>query len=88
MSPSEVSQQLIGQAGQSAPLIDARALAEHLGVPLGHVRRLSAAGRIPRIKIGYRTIRYDLDAVLAALAAGDTGNDEAGSSSPCSTGPQ
>ena len=32
------------------------------------VATLRRAGKIPYVRIGYRTLRYDLDAVLAALS--------------------
>ncbi len=32
------------------------------------IASLRRAGKIPVIKIGYRTLRYDLDAVMAALS--------------------
>ena len=53
----------------SSPLVDANTLAAILGLKLGQVYRLSAAGRIPRYKVGHRTVRFDLDEVRAALRA-------------------
>ena len=50
-------------------LLTARELAMHLGVSVSAVQRLSAQGKIPRYRFGRRTIRYDLDAVRAAIAA-------------------
>jgi excisionase family DNA binding protein len=42
------------QAGIGLPcLIDITALAEHLGVPVRHVRRLVAEDRIPYLKWGH-----------------------------------
>lgn len=49
-------------------LIDAQTLADHLNTTVGQVYRLSASGRIPRVRLGHRTVRYSLAAVLAALA--------------------
>jgi hypothetical protein len=34
----------------------------------GSVAMLRRSGKIPYVKLGYRTLRYDLDKVLAALA--------------------
>jgi excisionase family DNA binding protein len=45
-------------------LIDARELAEHLGIKLGLVHRLSSDGRIPRYKLGHKTVRFRLCEVL------------------------
>ncbi len=50
-----------------ARLLRISELAAHLGVTKAQIYRLSAAGRIPRYKAGHRTVRYDLDEVLAAL---------------------
>ena len=52
-----------------AVFVSAPQLAAHLGVSLGQVHRLSASGKIPRVKLGHRTVRFDLAKVLAALAA-------------------
>lgn len=41
-------------------------IAKRLGVSVRTVRRLTAAGRIPAVRVG-RQLRYDLDAVLRAL---------------------
>ncbi|WP_153559365.1 helix-turn-helix transcriptional regulator [Roseimaritima sediminicola] len=59
---------------QIRPLIERRAggllsregLAEHLGVSESHVDGLTRSGEIPCIRLG-RSVRYDTDAVLAAL---------------------
>ena len=45
-------------------LIDARELAEHLGINLGLVYRWSSDGRIPRYKLGHKTVRFRLCEVL------------------------
>ena len=52
---------------ENATLIDASELAEHLDVSTQAVYRLSASGRIPKYKLGRRTVRFCLDEVLAAL---------------------
>ena len=44
-------------------------LAEQLSVRPGTIARWGAEGKIPRIVISPRIIRYDLEAVQAALAA-------------------
>ena len=48
-------------------LIDAGTLAASLGLTVGQVYRLSAAGRIPKYKAGHRTVRFDLEEVRVAL---------------------
>ena len=45
-------------------LIDARELAEHLGINLALVYRWSSDGRIPRYKLGHKTVRFRLCEVL------------------------
>ena len=52
---------------RAAGLLTAQQLADHLNMPVGAIHRLSAAGRIPKYKSGHRTVRFDLDEVLAAL---------------------
>ena len=42
-------------------------LAAVTGLGPGRIRSLVAEGRIPRIELGWRTHRYDIDAVLEAL---------------------
>lgn len=56
----------------AASLLTAQQLADHLNMPVGAIHRLSAAGRIPKYKSGHRTVRFDLDEVLAALRVSDT----------------
>jgi hypothetical protein len=57
----------------SVTLINDRTLARELSERLeAHVTVASIglwrrAGKIPYVKLGYRTLRYDLDKVLAAL---------------------
>jgi len=50
-------------------LIDATALAAHLGITVAQVQRKTRDGLLPHVRLGHRTVRYNLDAVLAALAA-------------------
>lgn len=48
-------------------LLTAAELAAHLSVPVGYVYRLTSERRIPVVKLGHRTVRYDLEQVIAAL---------------------
>lgn len=50
-------------------LIDAAELADALAVTIHCVYRLSASGRVPRYKLGHRTVRFKLSEVLEALRA-------------------
>lgn len=43
-------------------LVDAPAVAEHLGVPTSWVREQTRQGRVPHVPLG-RYVRYDLDAI-------------------------
>lgn len=52
-------------------LLSSRALAEVLGVRVRTITTWAAAGRIPRVRVGARTIRYELAEVLDALRAND-----------------
>ena len=54
---------------QQNPLVDAAELARILGVTPEQVLRLGRQGRIPRVVVGRRTVRFDVDQVLVALAA-------------------
>jgi excisionase family DNA binding protein len=47
-------------------LLDAREIADVLGVPESHIRTMQRAGKLPHTKIG-KYIRFDLAAVQAAL---------------------
>ncbi len=49
-------------------LVDARELAQRLGVPESHIRTLQRAGAIPCVRVGAKYIRFDIAAVAAALA--------------------
>lgn len=56
------------EVSESPPLfLNARQLAEQLGLSTGQVRSLAKSGRIPEIIIGKNTRRYNLDAVVSAL---------------------
>ena len=48
-------------------LVDAESLGEAIAMTRQQVWRLHRMGKIPVVKVGYRTHRYDIDAVLAAL---------------------
>lgn len=48
-------------------LVDAATVADVLSVDIEHVNRLARDNRIPSLKIGYRTRRFDLTEVIAAL---------------------
>jgi len=50
-------------------LPDAEGLARFLGVGRGTVDALRKSGRIPFVRIGPKTIRFDIEAVVAALRA-------------------
>lgn len=58
----------------AAGFVNVSAVASALGLNVQTVRRLWRSGRIPGYKIGYRTVRFKLDEVTAALAS--TGNKE------------
>ncbi len=50
-------------------LPDADGLARFLGVGRGTVDVLRKTGRIPFVRIGPKTIRFDIESVVAALRA-------------------
>lgn len=49
------------------PLLDSKALAGEIGCAETQINRLRRERKIPAIKLGYRTFKYDLPRVLAAL---------------------
>jgi excisionase family DNA binding protein len=53
-------------------LVDADAVAEHLGVPRSWVLESARSGAIPCVRLG-RYVRFDLDDVEAWLASCKTG---------------
>lgn len=55
--------------GESGPLVTTRDLASHLGVSTATIRIWTRAGRIPCLRIGQKTLRFDPSAVIAALRA-------------------
>lgn len=48
-------------------LLDAASLARRLGVGVALVDELRRTGRIPYLKLGQRTVRFDFGEVLRAL---------------------
>lgn len=61
---------------QVPPLLTARELATELRVCLATVRRWTNAGRIPKVALSPRLVRYSKAAVMAALAAEATKTGE------------
>ncbi|MCC8108176.1 MAG: helix-turn-helix domain-containing protein [Planctomycetes bacterium] len=61
---------------KSPLFLNARQIAERLGLSVRQVRALAKDGRIPEITVGKNTRRYDLDAVVAALTTLDNANKE------------
>ncbi len=49
------------------PLLTKQELAAELKTPVTGVQALTRKRKIPCLRIGHRTVRYDLAAVLAAL---------------------
>lgn len=52
------------------PLITASELAAVLGVTTHTIRHWARMGRIPCLRVGQKTLRFDREAVLAALRDG------------------
>ena len=52
----------------SAELVDAKVVAEQLGLPVSWVRQSTRSGAIPHVKLG-RYVRYDLEDVAAWITA-------------------
>jgi hypothetical protein len=48
-------------------LISERDVADHLGVPKSLIRKLRVERKIPHLWLGYRTVKYELSAVIAAM---------------------
>ncbi len=55
---------------ETRPLITAGELAAILGVSTHTVRHWARTGRIPCLRVGQKTLRFDRDAVLAAIRDG------------------
>ena len=65
--PNHEARTTMSDPTQPRRLIDAKELAQHLGISESAVYRKSAAGLLPRYKIGHRTVRFDLDEVRSML---------------------
>jgi excisionase family DNA binding protein len=48
-------------------LVNIRSLSDYTGLAVRTLRTLTAARKIPYLKIGYRTVRFDLEKVDKAL---------------------
>jgi hypothetical protein len=48
-------------------LISEKDVAEHLGLPKSLIRKLRLEKKIPHFDLGYRTVKYNLAAVQAAM---------------------
>lgn len=55
---------------ETRPLITAGELAAVLGVTTHTVRHWARMGRIPCLRVGQKTLRFDRDAVLSAIRDG------------------
>jgi hypothetical protein len=49
-------------------LLDTNQLAQELGRPVRQIRTFVQTGKIPVIRVGWRTNLYDLDRVIKALS--------------------
>lgn len=56
------------QETKGMQLVDSKSLAVELGCPEALISRLRRQRKIPAIKLGYRTYRYELPRVVAALS--------------------
>ena len=52
------------------PYVGAEDIARVLDVPVGRVWALTRAGRIPCLRLGRKTYRYQVEAVITALQKG------------------
>ena len=52
---------------QSSKLVDINGLEDRSGIPKRTLRTLYRGNKIPYIKVGYRTVLFDPDKVMAAL---------------------
>jgi hypothetical protein len=48
-------------------LISEKQVADHLGLPKSLIRKLRVEKKIPHLWLGYRTVKYNLPAVIAAM---------------------
>jgi predicted site-specific integrase-resolvase len=58
-----------------AKLLTAKEIAQELSVSPSTVTEWGRQGKIPRVRISPKVIRYDQDAVLLALSQGGEGSD-------------
>lgn len=54
-------------------LVDRHALAQIIGVSVATIERLQASGKLPFVRLK-RLVRYDVDAVIAALSDREVGS--------------
>ena len=54
-------------------LVDRHALAQIIGVSVPTIERLQASGKLPFVRL-QRLVRYDVDAVIAALSDREVGS--------------
>jgi len=64
--------------GGATRLITTSELASRLGVTSDTIRKWTREGRIPCLRVGQKTLRFDADAVMAALSANDRSATEGG----------
>lgn len=57
--------------GGATRLITTSELASCLGVTSDTIRKWTREGRIPCLRVGQKTLRFDVDAVMISLAATD-----------------
>jgi len=57
--------------GEATRLITTSELAERLGVTSDTIRKWTREGRIPCLRVGQKTLRFDLAVVLDALEYGE-----------------
>jgi excisionase family DNA binding protein len=50
-------------------LVDAKTVASAMGLPVPRVWALVRAGKIPAVRVGHRTMKFDVTAVKAAVEA-------------------
>ncbi len=61
-------------ADETRNLVDAGPVAEALGVTRGTVLEMAREGRIPRVKLSRRFVRFDLGQVLQAVQGREPAN--------------
>jgi hypothetical protein len=48
-------------------MISEKQVADHLGLPKSLIRKLRLEKKIPHLWLGYRTVKYELSAVISAM---------------------